>query len=264
MAFNGRCHVITILAYANSDESRLDSRLPSGEPFDMSRFEPIFTLVTYPVKCMTCRLALVSVAFALLSAACGSGSGDVATYTDPAKLTLVNIPNEWNAYQFDELSTLADLPFHEPFQQFEFPAVSSIAFDAGPARDINNLASPLTAANYPIGSMSIRTVGDVEKEFLSRATLSQAVVPYYQYLDPQEHVKEDFTFGDGYDGVRLLVSYSDPAGAGVGVAYLISVTDPADQRMFSIVVGCSRECFIENQTLIEQVVDSWLVNKRTQ
>jgi hypothetical protein len=227
----------------------------------MGRFEPIFTFVPYPVTCMIRRSALVLVSVVLL-AACNSGPAEIATYTDPGKLSLVNIPTDWNAYQFDELSTLDALPFHEAFQQFEYPAVSSIAFDAGPSRDVGNVTAPLSAANYPIGSMSIRTVGDVEKEFLSRATLSQAVLPYYQYLEPEEHLKEDFTFGDGYDGVRLLVSYSEPNGAGVGVAYLISVTDPADQRIFSIVVGCNRTCFIENQTLIEQVVDSWLVNKR--
>ncbi len=213
---------------------------------------------------MTRRLALVLVPFAVLVGACSTAQEEIATYTDPGKLSLVNVPSEWHAYQFDELSSLSELPFHEPFQQFEFPAVSSIAFDAGPARDVTNVTAPLSAASYPIGTMSIRTIGEVEKEFLSRATLSQAVIPYYQYLDPQEHVKEDFSFGDGYEGVRLLVSYSEPDGGGVGVAYLISVTDPADQRMFSIVVGCNRECFIQNQTLIEQVVDSWLVNKRAQ
>jgi hypothetical protein len=213
---------------------------------------------------MTARLAPAVALAAMLAAACGTGQSEIATYTDPGKMSLVNLPTEWNAYQFDELSSLDHLPFDEPFQQFEFPAVSTIAFDASPARDVTNVTAPLSTATYPIGSMSIRTVGEVEKEFLSRATLSQTVVPYYQYLDPQEHVKEDFSFGDGYDGVRLLVSYSEPDGGGVGVAYLISVTDPADQRMFSIVVGCNRECFIQNQTLIEQVVDSWLVNKRAQ
>ena len=230
----------------------------------MVAIEPIFTFMTYPVECMTRRLALVLVPIAVLVGGCGSGQEEIVTYTDPAKMSLINIPTEWNAYQFDELTSLGDLPFQEPFQQFEFPAVSTIAFDAGPSRDVTNVTAPLSAANFPIGSMSIRTIGEVEKEFLSRATLSQSVIPYYQYLDPQEHVKEDFTFGDGYDGVRLLVSYSEPEGSGVGVAYLISVTDPADQRMYSIVVGCSRECFITNQALIEEVVDSWLVNKRAQ
>jgi hypothetical protein len=236
---------------------------PPKDVYDMAGLEPIFTFVTYPVNHMRSRFLIVIGSLALVLAACGSGQTDLMTYTDPANLSLVNVPAGWNAYQLDELSALGDLPFTESFQQFEFPSVSSIAFDAAPARDVTNVTSSLAAADYPIGSMSVRTVGDVEKEFLSRATLSQSVVPYYQYVEPTEHVKEDFSFGDGFDGVRVLVSFADSEGSGVGVAYLISVTDPADQRMFSIVVGCSRDCFIQNQQLIEQVVDSWLVNKKT-
>lgn len=232
-------------------------------PYDMPGLEPIFTFVAYSVKYMSRRLLLGLSALAFLAAACGSEQADTMTYTDPGNLSLVNVPAEWNAYQLDELTTLESLPFNAPFQQFEFPPVASIAFDAAPARDISNVTASLAAANYPIGSMSVRTVGDVEREFLSRATLSQTVIPYYQYVDPTEHVKQDFSFGDGFDGVRVLVSFADGESSGVGVAYMISVTDPADQRMFSIVVGCNRDCFVQNQQLIEQVVDSWLVNKKT-
>ncbi len=229
----------------------------------MQGLEPIFTFVTYPVKHMSRRFLLGLSAFALLATACGSEQADTMTYADPGNLSLVNVPSGWNAYDLEELNALEDLPFTETYQQFEFPAVSSIAFDAAPARDVTNVSASLAAADFPIGSMSIRTVGELEKEFLSRATLSQAVIPYYQYVDPTEHLKQDFSFGDGFDGVRVLVSFSDGESTGVGVAYMISVTDPADQRMFSIVVGCNRDCFIENQQLIEQVVDSWLVNKKT-
>ncbi|MEX0699591.1 MAG: hypothetical protein WD354_07635, partial [Acidimicrobiia bacterium] len=171
----------------------------------MAGLEPIFTFVAYSVKYMSRRLLLGLSALAFVAAACGSEQAETMTYTDPGNLSLVNVPVEWNAYQLDELTTLESLPFNAPFQQFEFPHVASIAFDAAPARDISNVTASLAAANYPIGSMSVRTVGDVEKEFLSRATLSQTVIPYYQYVDPTEHVKEDFSFGDGFDGVRVLV-----------------------------------------------------------
>ena len=111
---------------------------------------------------------------------------------------------------------------------------------APPAATSTTSRSPWSKSTYPIGSVSVRTVGDIEKQFLNRATLTQSIVPYFQFLDAQEHVREDFTFGDGYDGVRVLVSYADDTGAEVGVAYMISVTDPSDNRMYSIVAGCSR------------------------
>ena len=195
-------------------------------------------------------------------AACGSGATDLVAYTDPDKLSLVNLPPAWNTYEISELNALEDVPFAEPYGGFEYPAVSSLAFDGAPARDVANVTSPLALVDYPIGAMSVRTVGDIERQYLNRAALSQSVVPYFGFPDSQEHVREDFSFGDGYDGVRVLVSYVDESGAEVGIAYLISVTDPADNRMYSIVAGCSRDCYIANQVEIERMVDSWLVNKK--
>jgi hypothetical protein len=160
------------------------------------------------------------------------------------------------------LSSLDDMPFIEPYDGFSYPEVATMAFDGAPARDVSNVTTPLSDAAYPIGAMSVRSVGEFEKLFLNRAALIQTVIPYFQFLDPQEHLREDFSFGDGYDGVRVLVSFADDTGSEVGVAYIISVTDPTDDRIYSIVAGCSRQCYIDNQTQIERVVDSWLVNKR--
>ena len=206
------------------------------------------------------KIALGPLVVAL--AACGSGTSDTVSYTDPDKLSLVNLPTTWNTYEIAELNALDHVPFAEPFAGFEYPAVSSIAFDGAPARDVSNVTNSLAVVDYPIGAMSVRSVGDLERQYLNRAALTQSVLPYFEFLDSQEHVREDFTFGDGYDGVRVLVSYVDENGAEVGIAYLISVTDPADNRIYSIVAGCSRDCYIENQAQIERVVDSWLVNKR--
>ena len=208
------------------------------------------------------RQLLFALPVLLALSACGSSDSDTASYTDPAKLSLVQLPDEWHTYELDEMTELEARPFDEPYGGFEYPAVVSTAFDGAPTRDPGNLEVPLVEASYPIGSVAVRTVGDIEKQFLSRATLSQSILPYYQYLNAQEHVREDFSFGDGYDGVRVLVSYSDETGAEVGVAYMISVTNPTDDRIYSIVAGCSRQCYIDNQEQIERVVDSWLVNKR--
>jgi hypothetical protein len=195
------------------------------------------------------KIALGPLVVAL--AACGSGTSDTVSYTDPDKLSLVNLPTTWNTYEIGELNALDDVPFAEPFAGFEYPAVSSIAFDGAPARDVANVTNPLAVVDYPIGAMSVRSVGDLERQYLNRAALTQSILPYFEFLDSQEHVREDFTFGDGYDGVRVLVSYVDENGAEVGIAYLISVTDPADNRIYSIVAGCSRDCYIENQAQIE-------------
>jgi hypothetical protein len=153
------------------------------------------------------------------------------------------------------------MPFDEPVQGFTFPAVTSVGFDGAPARDLDGLSGSLADAAYPIGVASVRTVGDREREFLSRAMLTQSVVPYFGLINPQELQKEDFTFGDGFDGVRVLFAFeTDTSEQGVG--YLVSVSNADDDRIYSIVAGCSRDCFIANQDEITKVVDSWLVNKK--
>jgi hypothetical protein len=207
------------------------------------------------------RFGLIVVGLAAVACSASSSDGSV-TYTDPSKLSLLTVPEQWNLYDLSELSGLERLPFIEEFQGFKFPAVSAVAFDGAPSRAISNVTTPLDQAAFPIGAMAIRTVGEIERDFLSRAALSQAVLPYYQFADPRELQKEDFSFGAGFDGVRLLVTYTDESGQAIGVAYLIAVSDPADRRMYSIVAGCSRQCFIDNQTQIEKVVDSWLVNTK--
>lgn len=208
------------------------------------------------------RIALYGGGLVLLLAACGGQSEAVVTHTDDQRLGRFQAPEEWHTYELSELSELEDMPFDESVQGFTFPPVSGIAFDGDPVRDVEHLTRELPEAEYPIGAMSVRQIGEAEKDFLSRAVLTQSVLPYYNLANSQELTKEDFSFGGGFDGVRVLVSFEDEAGANQGVAYLITVSNPDDTRMYSMIAGCSRQCFIDHQETIVGVVDSWLVNKR--
>ncbi len=195
-------------------------------------------------------------------AGCSGGDSGVRTVTDGESLSRFDVPDQWNTYDLSELSTLESLPFNPGYQGFTFPAVTSTGFDGGPVEDVSRLSGNIAEADYPIGAASVRQVGDVERDFLSRAMLTQSVIPYYAMANPDELQKEDFSFGAGFDGVRLLVSFESESGSDLGVAYLISVSDPGDTRIYSIVAGCNRDCFITNQDIITKVVDSWLVNKK--
>lgn len=196
--------------------------------------------------------------------ACGGGSGgtEVSTYTDPDELTLIEMPGDWHLYDFEEINQLDELPFVETVQNLDFPVESVVAFDGAPVKDVTNLAEDLATVDYPIGAATIRTIGDGQRDFVSRFVMTHSALPYLSLPNPDEIEKEDFSFGDGYDGTRVLVSFSDAEAQNVGVAYMISVTDATDDRLFSVVAGCSRQCFIDRQADIESVVDSWLVNTR--
>lgn len=194
--------------------------------------------------------------------ACTTQGGETVTYTDPERLSRFEVPDSWHIYDHDELTTLAEIPFSETVQGFNLPPIINVGFDGGPVRDVNSLTIDLAEAEFPIGAASVRQVSATARDFLSRAFLTQSVLPYYGFTNPQEVVKEDFSFGGGFDGVRALVTFEDAEGSRQGVAYLIAVSDPDDRRIYSMIAGCNRECFIANQETIVKVVDSWLVNKR--
>lgn len=199
---------------------------------------------------------------ALALSGCGGATEGTTTYTDPSKRALFSIPADWHLYEPSDLGDLQSAPFVETYNGLSFPVETAAAFDGSPERNVENLAIDLVDASFPLGLASVRTVGEAERDFISRAALTQSVVPYLELGEASELTKEDFSFGDGYEGVRVLVAFTDDGGRTVGVAYLISVTDPADEHLFSIVAGCSRQCFIDHQADIEEVVDSWLVNTR--
>jgi len=208
------------------------------------------------------RLTTLAIVSGLLLAGCGGTASDVRTVTDDESLSRFDLPEDWHTYELSELSTLERLPFDAGYQNFTFPAISSIGFDGAPVSDVSQLTTSVADSDYPIGAASVRQIGDIERDFLSRAMLTQSVIPYANLPNPDELQKEDFTFGNGWEGVRLLVSFESDSGSDLGVAYLISVSDPDDRRMYSIVAGCNRDCFIANQETITKVVDSWLVNKK--
>lgn len=198
----------------------------------------------------------------LISGCAGSGNEDRVTYTDPGNQSLFSMPANWNLYELDELSALAEVPFINAVDSIQLPAISTVVFDGAPVKDVGQLTDDLATATFPVGAATIRSIGADERDFVSRNLLTQAVLPYRSLGNSQEITKEDFSFGNGYDGVRLLVAYQEQDSDDVGVAYLISVTDADDRQMYSIVAGCSQECFIANQATIEELVDSWLVNTR--
>jgi hypothetical protein len=216
------------------------------------------TPMTKPLL-LSSRIALLAIA---LAACGGPAAAGRITYTDPDKRSLLSIPDDWHLYEPADLGDLQEAPFVEDYDGLTFPVETAVAFDGSPERSLENLAIDLVDAAFPLGLASVRTVGESERDFLSRAALTQSVVPYLALGQAQEVTKEDFSFGDGFEGVRVLVAFTDDGGRSVGVAYLISVTDPTDEHLYSVVAGCSRQCFIDHQSEIEEVVDSWLVNTR--
>lgn len=222
----------------------------------MSVYSANRSILTAVRRLLWCLLPLVA-----MTGACSDGGEGVNRVTDPNRLTYVEVPSEWHVYDFDELATLEGVGWLSEYRGLTLPVESASAFDGGPTADVSQVALALAEAQYPTGVSVVRRVPDAEREYLSRDVISQSVLPYKSFEQVEEITKEEFSFGKGVDGIRALISYQEP-GVGVGVAYLIAVSDNGDGRVFGIYVGCNLDCFSANQSEIESVVDSWLVSTK--
>jgi len=201
-------------------------------------------------------------ALAALLSACSSANASNIRYTDPEQQSLLELPSDWHLYEQDELAGVADLPFMGSVGNIDFPTRSVVAFDGAPSAAAANLTTDLASSPFPIGATSVRTIDTSTRDLISRLILARSVIDFTTYGEVADVSKEDFSFGKGFEGVRRLLALTTTDGQAQAVVYLISVTNPADDRLYSVAVGCSRDCFVENQEEIERVVDSWLVNTK--
>ena len=170
---------------------------------------------------------------------------------------MIEVPSEWHLYESDEMAVESQV-FTADIDGL--PIEYSIAFDGaepGPRErqhPVPHRRFPRRGLDHPPGGRGVR-------DAISRRLLSQVAVPY-EGLQITPELQEPFEFAEGFDGVRQLAVYTDPASGNEAAVYLISVTDDEDARIYSVAVGCSVECFMEHQEKISEVVDSWLVNVR--
>lgn len=207
------------------------------------------------------RLAVSVAVLGLVAAACSAGESALTTYQDPDQQSLFELPSNWNFYEGENLAGVT-VPFITQGTDFQLPVVSQVAFDGAPARDSANLTGSISLSQFPLGSATVREIGEGERDFISRFLLAELVVPYHSQLGSQELLKQDFAFDDDFRGVQVAVAYTDAVTEEDAAVYLISVTDPEVTKMYSIAVGCSLDCFDRNQDQILAVVDSYLVNTR--
>jgi hypothetical protein len=208
------------------------------------------------------RRLLLALTATFLVGACGSGSDSgVQQVRDSAQEMYFEVPEEWAVFLSDDLAGLTDTPFVSQDAALSLPVFSRVVFHAaGP--DAGLPAANTSDLDYPVGAAVVRTIPASMRDQISRYWLAELVIPYHSQPVAQEELKEDVTVGDGFDGVKVLVLYNDAATESDAAAFLISVTDPEVEFMYSIAIGCSLACFNEHVQDIVDIVDSWLVNTR--
>jgi hypothetical protein len=207
-------------------------------------------------------IVAVVAALGLLLAACTAGSSSTQSIIDDDNLTRIDLPADWDTYSNDALAGMADTPFVVQLTGAEMPVMSRFAFDGAPIANTQNLTTPISQADFPVGSSVVRRISPEVRDYVSRYLLTEAVVPYHQASASQEVLKQDIDLGNDHKGVQLVVVYRDPATDQDAAVLLISATDPEVTTMYQVAVGCSLECFQANTPEITKIVDSWLVNTR--
>jgi hypothetical protein len=194
-------------------------------------------------------------------AACGASTEGLQSVRDSDRLMFFEIPSEWTVFEGGDLEGVAATPFVAQAADFSLPVVSRVVFQ-GASRDAGYPASSISQIEYPVGSAVVRTISTSQRDLMSRYWLAELVLPYHAQPVAQEVLKEDVSIGQDFDGVQLIVAYTDGDTESDAVVALVSITDPEVERLFSIAVGCSIDCFSAHQETIIDVIDSWLVNTR--
>lgn len=197
---------------------------------------------------------------ALVVSACGSQTDEgLQSVRDENRSMFFEVPSDWTVLHEDDLGGQIDTPFVSQ-ELLDLPVLSRVVFGGGVVV-ADSVANP-SEATVPVGAAVTRSISSADRDFISRYLLAEVVFPYHQQATAQVLAKDDLSLGDGFDGVQVVVRYTDAETSEEAVVTLISVTDPDVTVLYSIAVGCSIDCFIDEQQAIIDVIDSWLVNTR--
>lgn len=206
------------------------------------------------------RVALVLAATAIAAACSGSSGQESTPIRDDSRALFFELPSGWTVVPESEVAALGMTPFVAQ-TSFTLPVVSRVVFH-GPGFVFGDAALDTSLFGSPVGSAVVRTIPEGSRDFISRYLLAELVVPYHSEPIATEHFKQDIELADGYEGVQLLISYAETEEQVPAAVLFTVVTDPDDERMYSIAVGCSAECFNTHGEAITAIIDSWLVNTR--
>ncbi|MDE0169299.1 MAG: hypothetical protein OXS29_07255 [bacterium] len=206
-------------------------------------------------------LASAAALAALLSACGGGGNPDTITYRDAEDRSLFELPNDWHLYRADELVQVAPVPF---LPDTGGNIVSFVAFDGAAGRNLGNVALDAAASEFPVGAQIIRRISDTERNDISNRSMALSAYNAYTAGLGVEmlNLVDDPSFDRNYDGIRGYLGVTLQDGSLEGVIYVRAVHNPDMTELYSMAAGCSLDCFTRERDVIEEAVNSWVVNTR--
>jgi hypothetical protein len=209
------------------------------------------------------RLVMVALAASLLAAACGSPS---AIYLkDPSGKLVFKLPPSWTV--FDQMQVYRDQHPGATFQAAQSATAGQwlVGFDGSAAPSIRDLLSP--TATKPTGFSKVRPVTSTEQATLATtAGLRNAVFS----LDQEQKQSPDLVriqeshlqrLSGGYRALRITFSIEASASGPAMTFSQVAAVDSGIQHLYLLLIGCADDCYRENRTSINQVLDSWTLKE---
>ena len=204
-------------------------------------------------------VAIVSLALALLGAACSSTGYHYVKNSDDH--TYFKVPEAWKLYGEEQVleSYSKDLSPRE--RAVERDTTWQVVFDASPQPSLTHLGDP--KAHHPNGIAIVRELSFDDTDTLSLVSLrnlfydidtavqnQMGEVIAYEPLEPD----------GGFHGFHLVAEVDAEKG-GVVTLDQTTLVDQATSKVYTLLVTCDAKCYDDNVGQIERVVKSWTVQE---
>ena len=203
-------------------------------------------------------IAGASTLFLLLAACSGTGFQYVKSSETN---TFFKVPGDWRLYDEEDVftSTVTGL---SPQQRERSRAAQWIeAFDGDPDPSIEHVLNP--RATSPAGFARVRVIQQDERDEFSLNSLKNEVFPLDD-LDNEDRLEilssDDVVLKGGVHGTKMV--YNLKTGGDFFTVNQTALVDPETRLLYVFMIGCQADCYVDHESLIDQVADSWTIKER--
>jgi len=219
--------------------------------------------MTMPARRPLAQRAITAIVVIASVATSCSGSG-FEYVKDSASTAFFKIPSSWSIYDENQILDNSSIVASPQAKQAFAQATWMVAFDGDQPASPDNLFIFGNAASKPTGFAQVRPLGQSERDTFSLSTIRNALfdVDGTTSGTPAEVLSSsDVVLPGGFHG--LHVEFNIQQGQDFLTVNQIGVVDPATSTLYLFAIGCEAHCFIDNQSLIDQVAGSWTVKEPT-
>ena len=210
-----------------------------------------------PIRSRRGAIALL-LALAVVGAACGeSGFRYVGTSGDNVFL---RVPADWTVFTPREMLEASGL------EDGTYRWV--VGFDAGPEPNIDRvLLNSAEFPEFPVVMSFVRGINPGERDGFSLGSIRNAQFQIDGFVSEGRgeflNYGDDVTFDGGFHGARDKFRITFGVGARTSLTVdQIGVVDPTTNSLYYVAAWCTSPCFADQQSQIDQVLQSWTVEEK--